>query len=480
MSRTIVGTRIRERRRSLGLAQAELARRVGISASYLNLIEHNRRSIAGSLLRQVAEALDLRLDEIDGAAEQRLLEGLNEIASAPDLRGFRIDPASAGELIGRYPGWARALAALARSEQSATAAARALSDRLAHDPFLGEAVHRMLTRVAAIRSAAEILVAYPALEPERRERFHRIVEEESRILSEVGEALAAYFDKIRETDRTLTPLDEVEALFEARGNRFDEIEAAASDLSDRIGETAAAPRRAAALHLAQDALGPTIDALIAASRQVETGSGRLRARRALTQYAAAAILAPMPSFAPRAAALGYDVEALEGAFALGIDTVCKRLTALPPGAAVPRFGYFCANAAGSIVERHGLPGLVGARYASACPLWVLYRAQQSPEAVIRQRASFPVGGRFVFLARARNTGPTGFGRARHYLTDMLALSEADARHTVYAPDSAVPIEEVGPGCRICPSRTCAHRVEDPLASPDAETIGRPGPISPSL
>ena len=83
--------------------------------------------------------------------------------------------------------------------------------------------------------------------------------------------------------------------------------------------------------------------------------------------------------------------------------------------------------------------------------------------MIRQRAVFPNGARFVFLARARSARPTGFGKPRHYLTDMLALSEADARLTVYAPDPGVPVEEVGTACRICPRQACAHRVDDPLA-----------------
>ena len=55
-----------------------------------------------------------------------------------------------------------------------------------------------------------------------------------------------------------------------------------------------------------------------------------------------------------------------------------------------------ANAAGSIIEMRGLPGLAAPRYAAACPLWALYRAQQTPGAVVRQRAVFPNGGRFVF------------------------------------------------------------------------------------
>lgn len=475
MSRDILGARIRERRRSIGITQVELARRIGISASYLNLIERNKRGIAGPLLRRAALALELRLDELDGAAERRLLETLNEIAHLPALQALGVEAESAGELIGQYPGWGRALAALARAEREASAAARALADRLTHDPFLGESVHRMLTRVAAVRSAAEILADFADIPSERRERFRHIIHEESRGLVDVGEALVAYFDKVDESDRTLTPLDEVESLFDARANRFDEIETAAAQLQQLLdlavvkstltaatADSTPATRRARARALAKEQLGSLVDEVITRQPQVETTPARARAREALLSYAAGAIQAPMAAFSVRAAALAYDVEALADAFSLGIETVCHRLTALPQDNGTPRFGYFRANAAGTIIEMRGLPELVVPRYASACPLWVLYRAQQSPEAMIRQRAVFPSGARFVFLARARNTGRAGFGKPRHYLTDMLVLSEVDARLTVYAPDAGVPVEEVGPACRICPRRACAHRVEDPL------------------
>ncbi|MGD8420382.1 MAG: helix-turn-helix transcriptional regulator, partial [Gammaproteobacteria bacterium] len=52
MKRNILGPRIRERRRELGVTQADMARQVEISASYLNLIEHNKRDIGGALLRK--------------------------------------------------------------------------------------------------------------------------------------------------------------------------------------------------------------------------------------------------------------------------------------------------------------------------------------------------------------------------------------------------------------------------------------------
>jgi predicted transcriptional regulator len=207
---------------------------------------------------------------------------------------------------------------------------------------------------------------------------------------------------------------------------------------------------------------PVIDRVTGASEAIRTAPGRQRARRALSDYAVGALLLPMDLFAPRARDLKYDVEALADLFSVEVETVCHRLTALSPSEGHPRFGYYRANAAGTIIEMRGLSGLALPRYAAACPLWVLYRAQQSPEAVIRQCVVFPSGARHVFIARARSAGPTGFGRPRHYLTDMVAMREADARRTVYGPDPSARVDEVGPSCRLCPRASCTHRVEDPL------------------
>ena len=67
----ILGTRIRERRRRAGITQSNLAKKIGISASYLNLIEGNKRRIAGPMLVKIADALDAEVEELDGASERR-------------------------------------------------------------------------------------------------------------------------------------------------------------------------------------------------------------------------------------------------------------------------------------------------------------------------------------------------------------------------------------------------------------------------
>lgn len=460
---SIIGTRIRQRRREIGYTQADLAKKVDISPSYLNLIEWNKRRIAGSLLHKIASALSLSSEELDGASEKRLLESLSEIAHLPSLGALGVETERTSELIGRFPGWARGLATLARSEREATMRAQTLSDRLSNDPFLSETVHRMLTRIAAIRSAAEILEEYPDVETEQRERFNSLIHQDSRALSDVGEALASYLDKAEESERVHTPLDEVETLFVARENRFEEIEGPAADLAGLLVDSRPISRREKARELTEEQLSEPIESMIERQPEISTAVAKTRARRALVDYAVAAILMPITEFSDRATELRYDIEALSEAFSVEIEAVCHRLTALPNSEGAPRFGYLRANAAGTIIEMLGLEGLAIPRYAAACPLWVLYRAQQSPETVMRQRALFPSGARFVFIARARHQGATGFGKPRHYVTDMLAMKEDDARHTVYAPDPSAIVEEVGPSCRLCPRRACLHRVEDPLA-----------------
>ena len=289
MSLSIVGARIRERRRALGITQAALAARVGISPSYLNLIERNRRGIAGKRLADIAEALGLRLADLDGQAERRLQDQLAAIAADPRLEGLGIEAGAAGELIGRYPGWARAVAALARAEQDGAEMLRTLSDRLTHDPFLGESVHRMLTRIAAIRSTAEILGEVEDIDPGQRRRFHAILNAEAETLTGIGEALAAYFDRADTPARRVTPVDEVEAFFDAAGNAFPAIEAALAG-ADRP-ESAAAAQAAVATRA-----GPVIDRLIADAPELETEPARERARAALAEYAVDALHAPAGAF----------------------------------------------------------------------------------------------------------------------------------------------------------------------------------------
>ena len=463
MKRNILGPRIRERRREMGITQADLARNLEISAPYLNLIEHNKRVISGSLLTRVAQALQLPIEQLDGASDRRLLDTLNEIGRAPDMHSLEVEIDSSGELIGRFPGWARAMAALARKEQQATQVSKMLADRLSHDPFISDTVHRMLTHTASLRSAAEIIEQFPDLEREQLIRFNQIVSEESRSLAEIGDALAAFFDNAAMAKRNLTPLDEIDDWFDHRENYFPEIESRAARLHEQLSEGSKTVRYTIARNLAEDSLKDIIEGIVKEEPLLETELARHRGVDILMQYARNAILVPIHLLAQQVNLYRYDVEFLADVFAVDFNVICERLCALHGNQDAPRFGYYQCNAAGTILSSRNIPGINPAKYGSACPLWLLFRAQQTPMTTLRQLVQMPDGERFVFIAKASADSVPGFNQPVHLITDMLVVRHQDTIGTAYAPRPDTLTEAVGISCRACPRDNCQHRATDPLS-----------------
>ena len=519
MPRPLIGPKIRDRRHALGITQAGLAARVGISPSYLNLIEANKRSIAGVLLKRIGAELELPIEDLDGAAEQRLQNDLGEIATEPLLAPFRLEPRAAGELASRHGDWARAIVSLHRAWRDRDQAVHALSDRLSQDPFLGDAVHGLLTRVAAIRSSAEILATIDDLDADAQRRFAAIVGDESGRLADVAQALAAFFDKGSNAARPVTPVEEVDDFLLERSNHFPALEAAAGaflhapqidgacdertlvDYLQRmhgvdVRERAAEPGTGTLLRTSYDDASRTLyvaatspastrrfelarlaaelhDAGSAVSREIErspiltTPAAQRRARRVLTSYVAGAALLPYDAFQKAAAAARYDLDHLGLRFGVSFEQVCHRLVTLRrPGAEGVPFGLMRVDAAGYVTKRFPLPHLLLPRHGNACPMWALYVALQTPGAIVRQLAEFPGGDRFLFVARTVEKARPAFPLPRRFMSIMLACDALHADRTIYGDgltlSSVAPATPVGSNCRLCVRRECAYREEDPI------------------
>jgi len=520
MTRLLIGFRIRDKRKALGMSQAALAARLGISASYLNLIESNKRNIGGRLLKQIADTLGAGLDQFDGAAERRLVGGLRELAAEPALAGLRLDPALAADFAGQHPQWAQALVALQRAYLDRGETITALSDRLNQDPFLGEAVHNMLTNVAAIRSASEILENFDELESGQARRFLSIVGSESARLADVAQALAAFFDKAHTSTRSITPVEEVDDFILEHDDYFPELERAAQALRLAAGigvahvesaltdylerrhgvrivllpalrqehvagpasgsgddsgsvlymlDTAppAARRFALARKAAELEHAGLIAALVQGTPLLTTPAAQRRATRALVSYLAGALLLPYDTFHEAALLARYDIDYLCRKFNASFEQVCHRLVTLrKPGAAGIRFGFMRSDAAGYVTKRMPLPHLPLPRYGNACPLWVIYSAFQTPGATVRQLAEFPGGDRYLFLARAVEKSAPSFSAPRHFISIMLMCDALHADQLVYGDGvdrvSAAQATPVGQTCRLCARRHCAQREEDPV------------------
>ncbi|MFN5721075.1 MAG: helix-turn-helix domain-containing protein, partial [Bradyrhizobium sp.] len=112
-----VGPRFRRIRQQLGLSQTQIAEGLGISPSYINLIERNQRPVTAQILLRLAETYDLDLRDLATADEDRFFAELNEIFSDPLFRQIDLPKQELRDLAELCPGVTHARAELGEVAQ---------------------------------------------------------------------------------------------------------------------------------------------------------------------------------------------------------------------------------------------------------------------------------------------------------------------------------------------------------------------------
>ncbi len=413
---------------ALAMRQSDLAEDVGISASYLNLIEHNKRRIGGKLLLDLARVLKVEPSRLSEGMDATLGDMLR--AAAQDNTGnFGPTPEldRTDELAGRFPGWTGAIAEQRKRIADLEGVIEGLQDRLGHDPVLAGSMHEVLSTVAAIRSTSNILVSDPDIDVNWRARFHRNLNEEAERLSESATALLAYFEGQGQSQSGLeTPQEMVEAAFETAGHHFPRIEGTGSaGIEDTLTDMEAISSEAAAQ----------------------------LARTRLAVYAEDAARLPLDQILPIAEAADYDPQALLAMAGGDVAMVLRRLASLPEGgaAAVPAFGLAICDAAGALLFRRRINAFSIPRYGAGCALWPLYHVFSRPMMADMSVLSLPKGPLFQAWAVAQPTRSAGFGTAPVVEATMLLRALPEDRAPTQNP------VEVGPGCQLCPRDACPAR-----------------------
>lgn len=415
-ARPLIGTRIRERRLSLGRRQTEVAHRAEISAAYLNLIEHNRRPVGEALLTRLAEALEIDATELASDREEALIGALREAAARAGDQPVELDQIA--EFAARFPGWAAITALAVRRADALERRLVALSDRMTRDPYLLTTLHEVQSAVTALRSTATILAETPEIESEWRDRFHANLDSDSQRLSRTAQSLVAYLDSFEDEAVPMSPQEEVEAW----------IAAGQPDPGD-------------AAELASDAAQVMArDLLLAQARD----------RAALPDAALAAAV-------DEAGASGHDDPALIAA-RLGrpLDLVLRRLGMLRPGPWA-QAGLIVCDGSGATPYRHAAPGFELPRPGEGCALWPLFQALAQPQLPVARLIETAGGRRFSAWAVAERLLPMGF--------DGPVLSRAQMLFRPAPAQDARPALGVGPACRICPRPVCAARHEPSILGP---------------
>ena len=161
MARALIGRTVRRLRTEQRLSQQVLAARLGISASYLNLIEHDQRAVTASLLIKLGETLRVDLATLSGREERQLEVGLREAFADPLLSADAVPEAEIAELAAAAPNAARAVQALYRAW------------RVAREDAGGIALAVRPARAAAERGGARLLrrpapIIFPRWKPPRK------------------------------------------------------------------------------------------------------------------------------------------------------------------------------------------------------------------------------------------------------------------------------------------------------------------------
>ena len=451
-----LGAKVRAIRRQRGLTQAQVAERLGISASYLNLIEHNKRPLSAPLLIKLAESFDLDLRSLSLDHHARSVADLMEVFGDPIFEPHDVTNADVREIAAASPGAARAIVALYQAYRAAREAADTLTAKLTDGDLEGvdsshlpteevsDLIQRHMNHFPELEAGAEALWREARLDRGDLStglmHYLRELGVEVRVArtAEMGSAVRRY-----DPDAKVLYLSEVLR----RGSRN-------FQLAYQIGLLA----QAGALEK------------LSADPHLASPASRALARVALASYYAGAVLMPYAPFLEAARSERYDLELLGHRFRASFEQTCHRLTTLRrPGAEGVPFHFVRVDIAGNISKRFSASGLRFARFAGACPRWAVFEAFTTPGLFRVQLSQMPDGTTYFWIARTVNRQGGGYHAPRSTVAIGLGCEVAHARSLVYADgvalDSREAVVPVGLTCRLCERMDCEQRAFPPLQHP---------------
>ncbi|MFG2875486.1 short-chain fatty acyl-CoA regulator family protein [Streptomyces sp. NPDC048337] len=450
MSKTYAGARLRRLREERRMSQAELARVLGISPSYLNQMEHDSRPLTVPVLLRLTEAFGVDPGFFSERDASRLVADLRE-ALAGEVAEARVSPSDLAELASRMPAVAQVLLDLGRRGQL-------LAERLSD---AAESRDALAGAAGSPRSPHE----------EIREFFYR----RQNYLHDVD--LAAE-DRAREIG--IRPGDVRRALQRRLTERHQVRIASDTDRLHHYDPAARVLRLSARLRPGQQAFrmatqlalleyGDDLDRLAAEDFPVGSTAHSL-ARIGIANYFAAALILPYRAFHTAAEEYRYDIERLTDHFGLGYETVCHRLSTLqrPRLRGVP-FSFVRVDRAGNMSKRQSATGFHFSRAGGTCPLWNVYEAFAAPGRIHVQIASMPDGQRYLWTARAVTRHRGGWGEPGKTFAIGLGCEIRHAARLVYSDgldlDNTAAATPIGMGCRLCERLDCPQRAAPPLGLP---------------
>ncbi len=450
-NKIFAGPRVRRIRNGLQLTQTAMAEALGISPSYLNLIERNQRPLTVQLLLKLASVYKVDLDELQGEAGGSLQQ-LREVFADPLLTGELPGDQELIEVTEAAPNVAGGVVKLYRAYREQASRLKDLAEVLAGQGHMA-AVSDTRLPIDEVREAFEARPNHFARIEEAAEAFHASLSAGDDLTG----ALRAWLKKEHGLAVRTLPLHVMPNL----RRRFDR-HSMRLFISERLSPFDQA--REVAMEVASIACH---EAIMAELEQFRLSSAEARriGRFELARYTAHALMMPYAAFHAAALRAKYDIDILRARFRVSFEQAANRLTMLQrSGAAGVPFFLVEVDNAGHRLRRAGAQGFPHARFGGACPKLNIHAAFAVPGQILVDRVEMPDGGAYLVIARTVDGPQAGYQERVRRTALLIGCEAAFADDTVYGA-ARMPAIAVGPACRLCERQGCLARAEPPVTRP---------------
>ncbi len=447
--RTSVGRKLRQNRKRKGISQAELARQIGISPTYLNLLEHGKRSMQLPILYAAAKALDSDLSqyiEVDNTSSTSVLAELlsDPIASSlslseKDLHNLNTQPRIATTITALFQ-----LYKNARAELDATIARIPQTKTVSLGYAPGDEVSDFLQS--------------------HNNYFAPLEKSATQTRKAMNLPLRIYSNQLATAIREHFGID---CLFVAPDTTSSVVREY-DPRKERLVLSQDLPENTKKFQLCH-VIGLQIVEKSSFAKKIFSNTKFLHEETPkllkihLANYFAGALLLPYAEFYRSVTTHRYDVEMVAKEFESTYETVAHRMCNLadPNMFGVP-LHFLRVDVAGNISKRYTASGFRFPRDMGSCPKWAVHSAFLNPANITTQMSVMPDGSTFFCFAKVvvepkngstvRGTAYSiGLGASTKYI-DQFVYGDDFPRSQI--TQRAIPI---GISCRFCERADCNQR-----------------------
>ncbi len=448
-----IGPKIKAFRRQLGLQANKFAEQLGISPTYLNLIEGGKRKIDGDLLIKISKELRVELSDLTSKSDINLENNISELLDDQLFEDLDILGPEVKDLVSTNPKIARALIKLGDNFKQ-------------KDHEIVNKVENISGKIIDSRKAA-----FPG------EVISDFLQENKNYFPKLEDFANSIFNKVQKNNRTryIALCDYlkkeysiiVRDVIPEEGKPFSKIfNKSKKELLLSDYNSLETKKLHAAAQIAQEGAINIISDYLSNFNFPSDESKRLT-QVALLNYCGAAILMPYKLFHNECKKLKYDLELLQNTFATSFEQVAHRVTCLqdPSLPGIP-FHMLRTDIAGNISKRFSLSGIEIPRYGGACPRWNVYSAFTRPGVIQAAVSKMTNGEKYVCIARTVEKGVGRFGQSKSILSIGLGCEAKYAKEFVYTENLDISDKKteipIGVSCRTCDRLDCSQRAFPPL------------------